>query len=83
MPVCTKIKQTYFALLYSQKASFFRRNTILIGNPFELKVEDGQTLKEAISAGEHRLREEILTLKNTYEDFVMQKKLVKKLKKEK
>ena len=66
-----------------KKHRFFRRNTVLIGNPFELKVEDGQTLKEAISAGENRLREEILTLKNTYEDFVMQKKLVKKLKKEK
>ena len=66
-----------------KKHRFFRRNTVLIGKPFELKVEEGKSLKEAISAGEIRLREEILALKNTYEDFVMQKELVKKLKKEK
>lgn len=64
-----------------KKHRFFRKNTVLIGKPFELKLENGQNFKDAMQSGEIRLKEEILALKNAYDEYVMQKKVLKQSKK--
>ena len=63
-----------------KKHRFFRKNTVLIGKPFELKLENGQNFKDAMQLGEIRLKEEILALKNAYDEYVMQKKVLKQSK---
>lgn len=64
-----------------KKHRFFRKNTVLIGKPFELKIEEGQNLKDAMQSGEIRLKEEILALKNAYDEYVLEKKVLKQSKK--
>ncbi len=63
------------------KHKFFRKNIVLIGKPFELKIDGNQNFKEAIYMGEKRLKDEILALKNTYDEYILQKNLIKQSKK--
>lgn len=64
-----------------KKHRFFRKNTVLMGKPFELKIENGQNLKDAMQLGEERLKEEILALKKAYDEYVLEKEVLKQSKK--
>lgn len=64
-----------------KKHRLFRRNTVLVGKPFELKMQSGQNFKDAMQEGEIRLKEEILALKNLYNEYLLQKATLKQAKK--
>ena len=64
-----------------KKHRFFRKNTVLIGKPFQIKIDENQNFKEAMHAGEEQLKEEVLALKDAHDEYILQKKIVKQSKK--
>ena len=66
-----------------KKHRFFRRNVVLVGKSFELKEFYDKNLdREALNKADVILKKNILELKNSYENYLAEKKIVKKLIKE-
>lgn len=66
-----------------RKPKLFRRNVILIGEPFELNEFYSERLtKEVLDKASVILTEKMMDLKKAYEERMLEKEVVKKLKKE-
>ncbi len=67
-----------------KKHRFFRKNVVLVGKPFELdEFYDKHLDKSALQEAENKLRDKIVDLNLTYQDYLKEQKLVKQLKKDK
>lgn len=64
-----------------KKPKFFRRNVLIIGKPFEFSEMYNKKLdKETLAEAQKILVEKMTELKEMYEQFILQKKIVKMLK---
>lgn len=78
-----KTKTPLIPCFIAKKHKFFRKNTIIVGKPFELtEFYDKNLNKDALIKAENILKCNILELKNEYENFLNEKKILKKLVKE-
>ncbi|NCB48858.1 MAG: 1-acyl-sn-glycerol-3-phosphate acyltransferase, partial [Clostridia bacterium] len=78
-----KTKTPIIPCFITKKHRMFRKNIILVGKPFELTEFYDKTLdREALVEAELILKNNILELKNGYENFLNERKILKKLEKE-
>jgi len=79
-----KTKTPIIPCFIVKKHRFFKKNIILVGKPFELtEFYDKKLDKDALLKAQNILKNNILGLKNEYENFVNEKKILKKLASEK
>ncbi len=78
-----KSKTPLIPLYIAKKHKFFKKNEIVVGEAFELNdFYDKRLDKETLEAAEKILKEKILELKNQYEKYATEQKIVKNLKRE-
>lgn len=78
-----KTKTPIIPCFITKKHRMFRKNVILVGKSFELTEFYDKTLdKDALLRAELILKNNILELKNEYENYLNEKKILKKLVKE-
>ena len=79
-----KSKTPIIPMWLVHKPKVFRRNVLLIGEPFELSEFYGEKLsKEIIAKASEVLTNKMLELKNAYEEKQLEKAIIKKIKKDK
>ncbi len=67
-----------------KKHRFFRKNVVLVGKPFEFTdYYDKRLDKETLLQAETELRDKIVELNTNYQNYLAEKALIKKLKREK
>lgn len=76
-----KTKTPIIPLFIAKKHRFFRKNEIVVGEHFELsEFYDKKMDKEVLGEAEEILKKHILKLKDEYEKFANERKIVRQLK---
>lgn len=76
-----KTRTPIIPLYIAKKHKFFRKNEILVGKPFELsQFYDKKMDREVLGEAEKILKKHILELKDEYEKFANERKIVRQLK---
>lgn len=76
-----KTKTPVIPCFVVKKHRFFRKNVVLVGKPFEFsEFYDKKLDKEALLQAEIKLRDKIVELNTSYQNYLAEKKLVKQLK---